>query len=88
MPTEEFNKAAEDVKNLSQKPTNDELLELYGLFKHTNCGDNNTEKPSAFWIKDRAKWDAWLTHKGKNVKETDKAYVELVNKLIEKYGLK
>jgi diazepam-binding inhibitor (GABA receptor modulating acyl-CoA-binding protein) len=29
----EFDKAAADVKNLSKKPSDDELLKLYGLFK-------------------------------------------------------
>ena len=29
----EFDKAAEEVKNLSKKPSDDELLKLYGLFK-------------------------------------------------------
>lgn len=29
----EFDKAAEEVKNLKQKPGDDELLKLYGLFK-------------------------------------------------------
>lgn len=29
----EFDKAAEEVKNLSKKPSDDDLLKLYGLFK-------------------------------------------------------
>jgi acyl-CoA-binding protein len=29
----EFDKAAEEVKNLSKKPADDQLLKLYGLFK-------------------------------------------------------
>ena len=29
----EFDKAAEEVKNLSKKPSDDQLLKLYGLFK-------------------------------------------------------
>lgn len=31
----EFDKAAEEVKNLKQKPSDDELLKLYGLFKRS-----------------------------------------------------
>lgn len=87
MPSDEFDEAANSVKNLIQKPTNEELLELYGLFKHTNFGDNNTKKPSAFWLKERAKWESWLTHKGKAITETETLYIELVKKLIVKYGL-
>ena len=29
----DFEKAAEEVKNLSKKPSNDEMLKLYGLYK-------------------------------------------------------
>jgi diazepam-binding inhibitor (GABA receptor modulating acyl-CoA-binding protein) len=29
----EFDRAAEEVKNLTKKPSDDELLQLYGLFK-------------------------------------------------------
>ena len=29
----DFEKAAEEVKNLSKKPNNDEMLKLYGLYK-------------------------------------------------------
>ncbi|XP_052132453.1 acyl-CoA-binding domain-containing protein 6 [Frankliniella occidentalis] len=43
MSTEElFQKAAEDVKNLKATPSNDELLELYALFKQGSVGDVNT----------------------------------------------
>ena len=31
----EFDKAAEEVKNLTKKPADDELLKLYGLFKRS-----------------------------------------------------
>jgi diazepam-binding inhibitor (GABA receptor modulating acyl-CoA-binding protein) len=37
----EFLKAAEDVKKLTNVG-NDDLLELYGLFKQVNVGDCNT----------------------------------------------
>lgn len=38
----EFIQAAEDVKSLAQKPSNDILLELYALFKQSIVGDINT----------------------------------------------
>lgn len=37
-----FNKAAEDVKNLKEQPDNDDLLQLYGLYKQATVGDVNT----------------------------------------------
>lgn len=38
----EFDKAAEDVKKVKAKPTDEELLFLYGLYKQAVVGDINT----------------------------------------------
>jgi len=39
---QEFLEAAENVKNLKSKPNDDEMLELYGLYKQATVGDVNT----------------------------------------------
>ncbi|CAH8560970.1 Acyl-CoA-binding domain-containing protein 7, variant 2 [Schistosoma haematobium] len=39
---EEFNSHAEKVKKLKTKPNDNDLLELYGLYKQATVGDNNT----------------------------------------------
>jgi acyl-CoA-binding protein len=41
---EDFDSAAERIKPVTG-PNNDEMLELYGLFKQATVGDNNTRKP-------------------------------------------
>ena len=51
----QFQNAAQQVKNLSQKPSNEELLNLYGLFKQSTIGNNNTPKPGLFDLKGKAK---------------------------------
>lgn len=38
----QFEKAAEDVKNLKSTPSDNDLLELYGLYKQATVGDCNT----------------------------------------------
>ncbi|KAG1143135.1 hypothetical protein G6F37_002955 [Rhizopus arrhizus] len=80
MPSQQFTTAAEEVQNLSSKPSNDELLELYGLFKQATVGDNETSKPT-FDIKGRYKWDAWTKLKGMSQEEAEQKYIELVEKL-------
>jgi hypothetical protein len=45
---ERFDKAAAEVKNLPQRPTNDELLLLYGLYKQATVGDNNTSTKTQY----------------------------------------
>lgn len=47
----EFEKIAEDVKKVKTRPTDQELLDLYGLYKQAVVGDVNTgrqKKAKAF----------------------------------------
>lgn len=37
-----FETAAAEVKNLKAKPTDEEMLEIYALYKQTTVGDCNT----------------------------------------------
>jgi diazepam-binding inhibitor (GABA receptor modulating acyl-CoA-binding protein) len=49
--------------------TDDELLQIYSLFKQGSVGDNNTDKPGMLDFKGKAKWEAWNKLKGKKSKE-------------------
>ena len=40
----QFEKAAEDVKKLTSKPSNDTMLKVYSLYKQATVGDINTCK--------------------------------------------
>ncbi|CAN6663752.1 acyl-CoA-binding protein 2 [Trichomonascus vanleenenianus] len=86
MPSAEFEAAADAVNKLTQRPDNDELLKLYGLFKQTTVGDNNTAKPGIFDLKAKYKWQAWEDLKGKPQEEAEKEYIEFANSLIAKYS--
>ncbi|GMT28775.1 hypothetical protein PFISCL1PPCAC_20072, partial [Pristionchus fissidentatus] len=83
-----FEAAAEKVKNLVSSPTNDELLELYALYKQGTMGDNTTPKPGMFDMKGKAKWSAWDAKKGLGQEEAKAQYIALVDKLVEQYKLK
>lgn len=85
---EQFKKAAEDVKNLKQTPTDDEMLEIYALFKQSEVGDCNTSKPGLFDLKGKYKWEAWNGKKGMSQDAAKQEYVNKVTELISKYGLK
>ncbi|RWS01809.1 putative diazepam binding inhibitor-like protein [Dinothrombium tinctorium] len=84
---EQFQKAADDIKNLKSRPTDEELLELYALFKQATVGDINTERPGLFELKAKAKWDAWNGKKGMPTEEAKLAYITRAKQLIETYGL-
>ena len=81
----EFLQAAEDVRKLTEKPSDEELLELYGWFKQASVGDVNTDRPGMFDLKGKYKWDNWSSRKGTSKEDAEKAYIELVNKLKQKY---
>lgn len=85
---QQFDKAAEDVKILKETPSNDQLLEIYALFKQATVGDVNTEKPGFLDFKGKAKWDAWSHKAGTSVDKAKQDYVNKVNELIGKVGLK
>jgi len=86
---ERFLKAAEDVKNLQQTPTDDELLELYALYKQSTVGDVNTPRPGSLLdFKGKAKWDAWNGKKGISQDEAKELYIAKAELLISTYGTK
>uniref|UniRef100_A0A8C3FAX2 ACB domain-containing protein n=2 Tax=Chrysemys picta bellii TaxID=8478 RepID=A0A8C3FAX2_CHRPI len=60
----DFDSAAEDVKKLKTRPSDDELKELYGLYKQSTVGDIDTECPGMLDLKAKAKWEAWNLKKG------------------------
>ncbi|XP_040888541.1 acyl-CoA-binding protein-like [Toxotes jaculatrix] len=85
--TESFDKAVQEVKVLKQKPDQEEILALYGLYKQATAGDINTGRPGMFDFTGKAKWDAWDARKGLSKDEAMAAYVDLVEGLKEKYGI-
>ena len=79
---EQFEKAITDNKSLTEKPSNDTLLQLYSLYKQATDGDINTEPPSnPFDFVAKAKYEAWAALKGKSTANAMTDYVELVKKL-------
>ena len=77
-----FEKAAADSKNLSEKPSNETLLQLYSLYKQGSRGDVNVDPPSnPFDFVAKAKYDAWSGLKGKTKDVAMKEYIDLVTKL-------
>ena len=77
-----FEKAAEESKELSDRPSNDTLLQLYSLYKQSIEGDVNVDPPSnPFDFVSRAKFEAWSALKGKTKAAAMQEYIDLVNKL-------
>jgi len=81
-----FSDAQERVKTLSKRPSNPELLDLYGLFKQATEGDVKGSRPGMLDLKGRAKFDAWASRKGMAAADAKARYVALVDGLVRKLG--
>ena len=77
--------AAERLKTLTERPSNDEFLNLYGLYKQATVGDNKTSKPGMFDMKGQFKWKAWKDKSGISQEDAAEKYVALVDELLGKY---
>ena len=83
---EEFESAQKRVNELSKRPGNDELLNLYALYKQGTAGDVAGKRPGMLDVKGRAKYDAWASKKGTSQDEAMASYVKLVDDLAQRYG--
>lgn len=82
---EEFEKAAASTKEFTQRPSNEELLELYALYKQATEGDVSGERPGGFDFKAIAKYDAWEELRGRTKEQAMKEYITLVDNLQQQY---
>ena len=83
-PQERFEDAQKRAKALTARPSNDQLLELYALYKQGTAGDVSGKRPGMLDIKERAKFDAWTGKKGIQKDKAMEAYVALVDRLAGK----
>ena len=84
----QFETAATNIKasaDRNVKMSNDELLQVYSLYKQANVGDNNTDKPGMLSFEAKAKWEAWNKQKGKSQEDAKKEYIDLAKNLLIKY---
>ena len=75
-----FEDAQKRVKQLSKSPSNDDLLELYALYKQATAGDVSGSRPGMLDLKGRAKYDAWARRKGLSKDAAMEQYIALVDK--------
>ena len=85
--SKEFLLATQIVKKLKNTPNDNELLELYGLYKQATIGDNKQPEPGFLDFKGKSKHTAWLKNKGKDTYDSEVEYITIVNNLINNYGV-
>jgi diazepam-binding inhibitor (GABA receptor modulator, acyl-CoA-binding protein) len=83
---QQFESAVTRSKELTKRPSNEELLQLYALFKQATEGDVSGDRPGGFDFKAIAKFDAWAELKGKSKDVAMKEYISLVDRLHQQYA--
>ncbi|MDP7170578.1 MAG: acyl-CoA-binding protein [SAR324 cluster bacterium] len=78
---DEFKSATERVTQLSKRPPNDIMLQLYALYKQGNEGDVTGERPGFADFEGRAKFDSWNKLQGKSLEDAKQEYIALVEQL-------
>ncbi len=82
---QQFESAVARSKELTQRPSNTELLDLYALFKQASEGDVSGDRPGGFDFKAIAKYDAWAALKCKSKDLAMQEYISLIDKLHQQY---
>jgi len=77
-----FEQAQKDVKTLTKKPSNEDLLTLYSLFKQGASGDVAGARPGMLDMVGRAKYDAWAKLKGTQPDAAMQKYIDKVKALL------
>ena len=83
---DDFNAAVAKSKELTKRPSNEELLTLYALFKQATEGDVSGDRPGGFDFKAIAKFDAWAEKKGISKDQSSQDYISLVEQLHQLYA--
>jgi acyl-CoA-binding protein len=76
-----FDAAVADSKNLSERPDNAALLNIYALYKQATSGEVAGKRPGFSDMVGRAKYDAWAALKGTGRDEAMQRYVALIDSL-------
>ena len=83
---EDFQNAVTRSQQLTKRPSNEELLDLYALFKQASEGDVSGDRPGGFDFKAIAKYDAWAEKRVISKEQAMQNYVALVEKLQQHYS--
>lgn len=79
---EEFEQHCSLVKLLPKRPSDEDLLMLYALYKQATLGDNKTNEPGIFSIEARRKWSSWKNVEGMEKEQAMQHYILKVKDLI------
>lgn len=81
---ERFEHAVANSKQLTERPSNETLLQLYSLYKQATEGDNVQDPPAnPFDFVARAKHDAWAGLRGRSAEDCMQEYISIMASLLK-----
>ncbi len=83
---DDFQHYSRAVKLVSNRPSDEDLLILYGLYKQSTIGDCNTIEPGFFEFTEKSKWNSWNSYKGKGNQESMNLYIQKAKYVINNYS--
>ncbi len=87
---QQFDEAVEKVRSApadgDYKPSNDDKLRMYALFRQAQDGDVAGKRPGMLDPVGRFKHDAWAKLKGMSQEEAMQLYINEVNKVESQFG--
>jgi acyl-CoA-binding protein len=81
--SDDFEKAQADIKTITKRPDNNDLLFLYAHFKQGSSGDASGKRPGLMDLVGRTKFDAWAKLKGMDQATARQKYIDKVNALLK-----
>ena len=84
---DKFNLSCSLVKMLPQRPDNDDLLYLYGMYKQAKEGRCTIPEPSTLNVVEHAKWNAWNENRDIDKSVAMTFYISKVNQIFTQSGL-
>lgn len=85
---ERFDSYCSLVKMLTKRPSDKDLLYLYGMYKQATEGDYNTKEPSLLNMKEHAKWTSWRNNEGIEKSVAMAFYIAKVDEIFTKQKMK
>ncbi|MGH8431232.1 MAG: acyl-CoA-binding protein [Solimonas sp.] len=80
-----FDQAQADIKTLTKRPDNNDMLALYSLYKQASEGDVKGSRPGMLDMVGRAKYDAWAKLKGSSANDAMQQYIDKVGALLKSH---
>ncbi len=81
----QFEQAQKDVKTLTKRPDNNDMLFLYAHFKQASDGDVKGSRPGMLDMVGRAKYDTWAKLKGTSSDKAMRLYIDKVTSLLKSH---